>query len=278
MATIAGQLTAPNAANHTQSAGKGIWASRTKREQMMIILLIVLVVVAGFAYFVVLPGIAKINTLTDEVAALEEQELTYRLAIAQTESYNKIYTEALAEYEAAKVAYRLPMDPESLDEMVTGFLLNAQFEPETLSMQPISFEAVYPYKSPALETVPFVTGGAIDASDGAAASETPSDAGGGGEGTPSSYVYSVNVSAAGKIENLYTLLDHVAGMTGIRIESYSFNPGQEKELPQSGSAAASTVSLPEKDSFSIVFKIYVFVEGAYQIPSAESATNDAEAS
>jgi hypothetical protein len=271
-AAVAGQLTAANTSNHPQSAVKGIWASRTKRERTMILFLIVLLVLAGFAYFVLLPGIEKINTLTDEVAALEEEELNYRLAIAQTESYNKIYTESLAEYEAAKGAYRLPMDPESLDEMITGFLLNANFEPETLGLQPISLEAVQPYKSPALETVPFVTGGAIDASNAGTPSETS-----GGDSVASSYVYTVNVSAAGKIENLYALLDHVSGMTGVRIESYAFTPGNE-EIPQSGSEAASSVTRPAKDGFSIVFKIYVFVEGGYQSSSAESGTSDAEAS
>ncbi|MDR2156918.1 MAG: hypothetical protein LBO81_03955, partial [Clostridiales Family XIII bacterium] len=77
----------------------------------------------------------------------------------------------------------------------------------------------------------------------------------------SAFVYTANVSAAGTIQGLCTLLDRVADMPGVRIASYSYG----------GSGAARS----EKERMQLVFKVYVLVEDDAQTDSGESAADAA---
>jgi hypothetical protein len=230
---------------------KGLLASRTKRERTMIYLLIIVALGAALIYFVALPGLTKINDLTDEVAALEEQEMQYRAAIAQTESYEQSYADSLAAYDRAREMYMRPMTPESLDEMITRLLLAADLEPETLSLKPLALEPVARYIPASLSA---------EGESSASSDER------------SSYVYNVNVSASGTLKGLRTLLDNVAGMNGIRLASYTYTEAKTGDAGAAGSSAKA----PGKDTFSLVFKIYVFVEGAYEASAAEGADGTTE--
>ncbi|MDR0817755.1 MAG: hypothetical protein LBN35_03860 [Clostridiales Family XIII bacterium] len=253
----------------------------SKREQIMIYALVVIGVIAALVFLVAIPAMDNLTALQDETADLKNQEMEYRQVIAQADSYHEMFDEAQTTYKKAQKKYFKPMKPETLDEKITGYLMDAGFDPSTLSMSTLNVEGVPGYTAPILNPtavpelpdtdtatadIAVTDGGAEDNADAAAAggagaegadtgtevadttaAEGYDEAAANMGGAPA-FVYTVNVSAQGEWSNLYKLLDTVRKKSGIEIISYQYNDA-------SGGQTAS------KDTVTMVIKVYVFVKG-----------------
>jgi hypothetical protein len=242
-------------ADRPPSKLKTAMAMRTKRERTMIYLLIVIAIGAILIYFAVLPGFTKYSALMDEIEQLEDRESLYRTTIAKAGTYGKMYADAKVAWEAAQTMYYRPMDPESLDRTITGLLIDAGFEPDNLSMSSLISEAIPSFAPPALQEMPFTTAGAVEETGEEPAAD---DGTGDPASEPSSFVYTIKTSVSGSLDKLYTLLDTVKDMNGIKITSYTYMENDSKATDE------ATGEVPEGDrsEATLIFKVYVFVEGA----------------
>jgi hypothetical protein len=245
----------------------------SKREQIMIYLVVIVGVIAAFVFFVAIPAMDNLTTLQTEADELQAQEMEYRQVISQTATYNQMYDEALAAYNKAKKKYFKPMKPETLDEKVTGYLVDAGFDPQTLSMSTLNVEGVPSYLPTVLRptAVPEVSDpdttseGAVDGDGLTPKEETEAAAAAADSGYAEqeaatggapAFVYTVNVSVEGEWSNLYKLLDKVRKKSGIEIISYQYN---ESAAPVDISNPSASVA--SKDSVNMVLKLYVYVKG-----------------
>jgi hypothetical protein len=262
----------------------------SKREQIMIYLLVIVAVVGGLVFLVIIPALDNLTTLQAEVDDLKVQEMDYRHVIAQTDNYLTMYDEAKTTYNKAKKKYFKPMKPETLDEKVTGYLTDAGFDPETLSMSTLNVEGVPPYYASVLNptAVPepanadTASEGAIaEGTEGQTPAETTENAAAAADsgyadavasmGGAPTFVYTVNVSVAGEWSNLYRLLDAVKKKSGIEIVSYQYNAANSPSSAGGsastgttdgvGSAAGTANTIAQKDTISLIIKVYVFVKG-----------------
>ncbi|MDR0851710.1 MAG: hypothetical protein LBN36_04385 [Clostridiales Family XIII bacterium] len=244
-------------------------AARSLRERVMIYALIVIIIAAALVYFLVIPGSRNLQTLQAEVDSLREQEATTRSLIAQIEPNNDRYNAAKVLFEQAKLRYYLPMAPETIDEKITGILVDCGFSPDTLSMSQLTEEDVFPFTPQILS--------ATALTDPSSAYTIPADING-SAGTKA-YVYTVDVSASGEYKNFYALLEYINSKDGIEMVQFDYTE-VFPEKPEAGKPAPpASASL---DHVRMVIKIYVYVEGALLTPtvdlnaSGEGATENSE--
>jgi hypothetical protein len=177
------------------------------------------------------------------------------------------------------------MTIEALDAMVTGYLTEAGFNPETLTMSQLEADDITLFNPQMLNESPGVQEGSDPAAEGAdpgsgdaaagAADAGAADAGdaeaeadagdaeagadagdaAGGEAPEegeaasggSLYSYSVNVTASGGWKEFYKLIDKIATVDGVEVTNYAYTEGSGGES--------------KNGSFSMTVKFYVFVEG-----------------
>jgi hypothetical protein len=269
------QIKDPATAKTAEKKGNPLSAAfnaLSKREQIMIYLVVIVGVIAAFVFLVAKPAMENLTTLQTEADELQAREMEYRQVISQTDVYLAMYDEALATYNKAKKKYFKPMKPETLDEKVTGYLVEAGFEPTTLSMSTLNVEGI-PYYSPTIlrpTAVPDIpdpeatSEGAVDGDGLTPKEETEAAAAAADSGYAEeevatggapAFVYTVNVSAEGEWSNLYKLLDAVKKKSGIEIVSYQYN---DTAAPSDTVASGVPVA---KDSVNLVIKLYVYVKG-----------------
>jgi hypothetical protein len=147
------------------------------------------------------------------------------------------------------------MEPETLDGTITGLLVQSGFEPETLSMTTLTIDAVPPFAPGPLRE--------------SALTDQEEDVSGEEEAGAASFVYTVTASAEGSYKNLYDLLDLVSDIRGLEIASFAYTKGEQptiNTLAGAGAAVGSALSgnsslVRTKDTVTIIFKVYVFVDG-----------------
>ena len=270
MADTKQTLTVSSAAPSKKKNGLGeVFNKLSKREQSMISIGLIAVMVMVSVFLIMLPGLAKLDDMLDEADNLDFELNQMQSITGDIASYNQLFSESEEAFKAASKKFFKPMKPETLDERVTGYLIAAGYNPETLSMSPLSVEFLTPFAgtnegflNAAIEsgsgsentgaadqgdgtaqgggTVAndgTAQGGTANENDGAAppanedaeAGQTPE----GPEGA-AAFVYTVNISASGDWSNLYRLLDELKGKNGVEIVSYEYN----QAITDSGSVAA----------------------------------------
>jgi len=232
---------------------------------MIVILAIVAVAVLG-AYFVLFPMFTNMNTLNDEIDALKVQEYEYKNQIAQTELYKQQYQDAQADYYKFFTYFHSPMDPEIIDERITSMLLAHDMTPATLSMTTLNVEGVSPYYADELRVNPVPE--LLDPQEEAPItpvppigdiSDMPVDDGAmdpelAGPADSYAFVYTIDVSAYGNRDNLYTFLAQVAPMTAMHIISFDFtDPETTRD--------ADGVSTTTPGQINMQIKMYVLIDG-----------------
>jgi len=240
---------------------------RESDVSMLFILAIIAVAALGI-YFVLYPMFTNMKSLTGEVDELQVKEYEYKNQIAQTEIALKQYEEAQADYYRFFSYFYSPMDPEIIDERVTSMLIAHDMTPASFSMTTLTVEGISPYMADELRTNPVP-----ETTEPPAAQEPPAEGSEGnlpdipdptpapqpapGFSTPAdsyAFVYTINVSAYGNRDNLYTFLSQVSTMTAMHVISFNFSdPTTERD------AEGKTTTKPGEINMQI--KMYVLVDG-----------------
>jgi hypothetical protein len=246
------------AENGKKKSGVGAYlAARSLREKVMFYSLIVILIAAALIYFLVLPGIRNLDAIREEVILLQEQEANARSVMAQIEPNNNRYREAKIRFDAARTRYYLPMAPETIDEKITGLLVDCGFAPDTLSMSLLTQEEVYPFAPQVLSAEP----------------TADPNAGTGSSGVPgSAFVYTVNVSVFGEYKNFYSLLENINHADGIELVQFDYREVDPVKVIVTNGIANMTAAealAAGRDHVSMIIKIYVYVEGALTVPTVD---------
>jgi hypothetical protein len=254
--------------NRPEKAPSG-FAKLSLRERTMIFVLAIVAVAGMMGYFLLWPMMTEYGAIQTEIEDLKTREIDMRMQIEQKESYQQAYNVALVQYNQYAQYFYRPIDPEILDELITGLTLASGMSPQALSMSQLQVEGVPLYVATELapHPVPEPTLPAEDESgqDGEGeGDETLS--GDGSEATPaeptpqastSSYVYNAHMTAEGSRTAFYDLLARVQALDAIEIVRFDYtDPEIIKALE--GSNEKDTV-IPGR--LNLDFKVYVFVEG-----------------
>lgn len=220
----------------------------TKREQVMIYGLVIVAVVAILVFLIILPAMTHISDLQAEVSELQIEDNEMRLTIASAESYEQTYEDSQKKFNAYKKQLYTPMDPESLDEMVTSFLVESGLTPKNLNMTVLQ-QTQIPTFSPAPLTAKGVP---VTGTDGALAEDTGDEESteGSAGGGVQAYVYTISISVEGNREDLARLSDNIANTTGYELNSYNFTTG-ETDI---------TEGITNKGSIEAMISVFVYVD------------------
>jgi hypothetical protein len=250
----------------------------SKREQWMSIILIILVVGAVLIYFAIMPASKNLNKVHGEIKTLRATEVQMRDDIAQLPIYKTQFDEAKLRYDTALVKYNSPMDPELLDETITSLMTDSGFDPSSLTMSSIGNEAISPYNAAKLEAneVPVMeppadtSGGAETTApateadtdallDGSSPEVTPpsnqTESSTDGLSGPSAFAYSITATGEGTYKDLLNILTQVKTVKGLYLTTYSYDATASEVISGAKNKPAGT------QSFSLTFKLYVFVKG-----------------
>jgi hypothetical protein len=240
------------------------WAKLSVRERTMIFVLAILAVAGVMGYFLLWPMVTEYGTIQTEYEDLQNQEVDMRAQIGQKEAYQQAYNEALVQYNAYSQYFYRPIDPEILDELVTGFTLASGLTPKSLSMTQLGTEGVPLYMATELAPHPVPT-----PETPAEGSEESGENTGAEEGTEpvpeapavqtntACYVYNAHMTAEGTRKAFYDLLARIQPMNAIEIIRFDYTDPVIEKAP-AGSNEKDKVT-PGK--LNIDFKVYVFVEG-----------------
>lgn len=234
------------------SVKKGI-QGLTKRERVMIYGLVILIVLAILVFLIMMPAMTHISELNEEVSTLQSQEMEMRLKIADAASYDVRLATAEKSFKALKKQLYIPMDAESLDELVTSILVDSGMTPQNLTMTTLQQANIPAYIAPQLKAagIPELT------SDGAVAEDQNTDAaaaGGGADGASgvAAYVYTVDVTVEGDKSNLDSFVDNINSTTGVELQGYTYTTGSED----------LTSGITTKGTITATISVYVYVDQA----------------
>jgi hypothetical protein len=248
-------LKQPRADGGSASVIRGVFEKRTKRERVLLCAMAIIAVCATLVCFLVIPGMNRLEDLQAEVTSLENERLIYSTAISQSPVYQQACRDAQSTCDEAKGRLFVPMDPESLDETISGYLISSGFDLTSLAMTPLHVEGIDDFSG-------IVSKPAIE--DGTAAA------------TRSTFAYTVNVTAAGYRSNLYRLLDKIQKTDGVELAAYQFGGAAEgddnRAAGVTGAKGQSGLPDSEKSTATMTFKVYVFVEG--RSASSEAGAQD----
>jgi hypothetical protein len=102
-------------------------------------------IVCALFFFLMKPGLENLVTLGSEVTKAEDKQQEYSKVIAEGRGASEQIAEAIASYDEAKKRLFTQMLSEALDSTVTGYLVKAGFEPQSLSLSTLSPETVDPF-------------------------------------------------------------------------------------------------------------------------------------
>ena len=207
---------------------KEAMAKRTRREKILLTIMIAIGLGAVLLYAVIFPGMTRIGDLRGQVADLTARQGETASALRQTASLQAALREAEALLSSGPGRLNSPMDPETLDTLITGYLTDCKLQPRSLSMTDL-----VPEKLNGLAEDPGVF----------------------------AFSYTVDVVALGYRTNLFALLDQVGQEDGVVLTHLQF--GTETTGSGEGAAAKGTSGLPGSDQqqIAMTFKIYVLAEG-----------------
>jgi len=248
---------------------KLVTTRKLKESEISTLFIVAIIAVAALGvYFVLYPMFTKMNSLTDEIDALQAQEYSYRAQISQTEMFLEQYKEAQADYNRFFSYFYSPMDPEIIDERITSMLIAHDMTPASLSMTTLTVEGVLPYFAEELRINP-VPDLSEFPEDGQVTPVPPIGEIGNEQVNPGDYyqspedeiqadcyafVYTVTVSAYGDRNNLYTFLSQVAPMTAMEIVSFDYTDAISQK-----DSDGKTTTTPGQINMQI--KMYVLIDG-----------------
>jgi len=267
----------PGGARLIKDDKKLLTTRKLKDSELSTIFIVAIIAVAALGiYFVLFPMFTNMNDLTDDIDSLRAQEYEYRAQISQTESYLEQYKEAQADYNRFFSYFYSPMDPEIIDERITSMLIAHDMTPASLSMTTLNVEGVSPYFASELRVNPVpdltgadgdgqitpvppigdISGEDVNVGDYFPDQEQPDFA------DSYAFVYTVNVSAYGNRDNLYTFLAQVAPMTAMIVTAFDFTDS----VSEKGSDG-KTITTPGQINMEI--KMYVLIDG---VPARDFGT------
>jgi type II secretory pathway component PulM len=263
-------------------------AKLSARERAMVVGLVVIVIIAVLVFVIYLPAQDNIAALEDKIVELEEEYIGYEQQIAMTPSYQESYESAKAEYNAYQQFFYPFLNPEEVDELITGMLRDYKLEPVRLTMTALSEESLASYVAEPLVAgaVPEPTDDSASEGEGegegpAAIGEARNDAalsaveGAAGDAAGSTdttapgvdldtaekdttvYVYTIDVQADGTSTELLKFLDKTKSKNGFEVVNWTFtDPGESKSIAGAISDTGKTTG-----SVQLQIKLYVFLGG-----------------
>jgi len=216
--------------------------------------------------------LTNMNSLTKEIEEMQDKEFEYSNQIALTEMYQKQFAEAQADYKKYFTYFHSPMDPEIIDERITGMLIIHDMTPASLSFTTLEVEGVPPYFAQELRVNPVPD--TTEPTEEEPVAPVPPD--GESEDEPYdiaeepepeyavpannyAFVYTINLSAYGVRDNLYTFLAQVAPMTAMHVISFDFTDPETTRAED-----GTTTTTPGEINMQI--KMYVLIDG---VPASE---------
>jgi hypothetical protein len=107
----------------------------------LIIALILIGVACALFFFLFKPGFENLEALKTAVAKAEDKQQEYSNVIAQGQGASEQIAEAIASYDEAKKRLFPQMLSEAIDSTVTGYIVKAGFEPQSLSLSTLTPES-----------------------------------------------------------------------------------------------------------------------------------------
>jgi type II secretory pathway component PulM len=261
------------------------------RERVMIVGLLVVVVIAMLLFLIYIPAQENIAALEDREAELQQEYSSYENQIAQTPTYRVAFDSAKVKYNAYQEFFYPFMNPEEVDELITGTLRDNKIDPERLTMTALSEEPLSHYtavqlvpnavaepEEPSNGTETASGGGALGENrnssalnevESAAGTAGTTDATGTSSGSATSsandpgvdlatadkdttvYVYTIDVQADGSFASLQKYLDKSKSKYGFEIISWSFVEPTAGDILNTG-------------TIQMQIKLYVFLGGPIQ--------------
>ena len=251
-----------------QGLQKGIsnaFKNLTRREQVLIYLLIIVIIISILVFAITLPAMTYINELRDEVSQLEAEQMEMQLMVSQAGSFDTRYQDSEKAADALKKQLYLPMDSESLDELITSFVVDSGMIPKSLVMRPLIKNRVLPYNPPPLqaaETPQETTQAGMSESPN---DEQISDSTSEEQNTGvDAYVYSADITAEGNYGDLAKLLEEASKTTGFEVERYTYSENNENN--------ASSITSKGTVTATVCIYVYMDQEAGNALPSAEEQT------
>lgn len=244
----------------------------TKREQVMIYGLVIIVVLAVLVFFILLPALTQMSELKEEASNLEEQELEMRLAISSVSQYDNTFEESEKTFKTLKKHLYTPMEPESLDELVTSFLVESGVTPKNLNMTVLQ-QAQIPEFAPGT----LVAADAPQAGTGAAVTEnteqSSQDTSENSDGIQA-FLYTVSVSVEGNKTDLAKMVDKAKKTSGLELRNYKFTT-DDNDMSE---------GITTKGTISATISVFIYVDSETgnalpveeELPSASQAGNSAD--
>lgn len=196
----------------------------TKREQVMIYGLVVIVIIAVLVFLIILPALTNLSELDSEVSELQNKKMEMEYAISQVDDFEERYVAAEKAFKSYKKQLFLPMDPESLDELVTSLLVDSGLTPKNLTMSPLQQAQLPAFAPTALQS----QGTPQVGTDGALVENTDENTDESADGDVSgilTFMYTANVTTEGDRADLTRLIDNTNSTSGIEIAEYSYAEG-----------------------------------------------------
>ena len=264
---------------------KGALSSLSQREKIMVIALIIIVLVGGIGYFVIMPALDKLTTLQEEIDSLETQQITIQNQIALKETFAQQLKDAKVDYEKYQTVFFPQMSPERIDEMITSAIHDCGLRPVSLTMSQIQTEPVPMFSPQMLEINSTSSGeeevieeepveGEEESAEGEEATEEEMEELPISTDGPYSFVYTVDITAAGGRENAYALLDTMLATDALKLISFQYTPPQD--AINNASDILSGVPTQEATEGAVLMqvKLYAFLPGI--TPGPDSITTSAE--
>jgi len=243
----------------------------SKREQSLLCIGLIAVLLMVIVFLLILPGLNKLEELGEEADDLYYELDMMQRATGNMVVYQQLYDDSREQYEAAIKKFFKPMKPETLDERVTGFLISAGYEPETLSLTPLGVEFVPEFTGTSEGLLNEVLGNEPGSDSTAVAGQDENNAeqgdgtdqgdGAAGDGTTGDGTDQGDGTTAGDGTDQgdgTTAGDGTADQDGEGTEGEAADQGGEEEMPAGPTGAASfvyTVNVSASGDWSNLYRL-----------------------
>jgi hypothetical protein len=255
----------------------GLSAKSLKPNEVKMLFGLAIVGIAALViYFLLFPMFTNLTTLQQEIDDLTVKKNELTLQAARIGEFEQMYKDAESEYYHFISFFYEPMVPEMIDERITSMLIAHDMSPAALTMTTLQVEGIPPFMAEELRTNP------VPAPVDAETDQAAADAGAAGSGATGDtaledaanqadataappeevvvdsyvFVYTVDVTAYGDRDNLYTFLAQVGGMTSMKVTAFDF---KDKEIIKAANKGEKDTVVPGVINMEI--KLYVYVAG-----------------
>jgi hypothetical protein len=249
-------------------------AKSLKNSELKMLLTLVVVAIAALTiYFILLPMYQGLAVLEEENITLRIQESEYTNQVDKIPDFQNMLDTARSDYYRYVGYFHRPMEPELLDERITSMLISHGMTPSSFTMTTLEVKGIPPYFAEELRANPAplplgaegeetAEGEQAEAGGGTVLDNAAENAEAAAEGAEVAvyedyaFVYTINVSARGDRNNLFTFLAQVAPMTAMYVTEFSFTDPIVTPATTPGGTATTTPGIID-----MTIKLYVYVEG-----------------